>query len=642
MLAGIGVLLVVVVAVLAFSSLNRPTETDYRLARGRALLDAENYLAVLQTLGKLPPGHNTGAEAHSYLGAAYFRLHLYKAAIKEFESAVRLKPGTSDPWVGLASTYIELGDAEKAREQAGHATQVEKGSSDAWIILGRALWMQGNFAEAEKAALKAKELDAPNTAATELLLRIYFDQDQPSKFQSLLNSTPQPSSQIQDMAVAFFVRQGQFGHAYDLENRYRHDNLERRILETQLALQREPDRQDLYPELIKTLVKARHFTEALAAFSKYRGSVPLDIELGKAYWMTGQKDPAIQAFTRAAAARYHKVSAETALAVITGEIRHWREAFRAERVEQDYWILSRLDGALAKADPLTASFIYRYAGIYDASFYNKAVETAQKALEAAPLNLDALLTLGTAYQRLNRLEDARRQLQLASEEYPKSAEAWSRLANVSVQNSDPQTMLEQMDRAVKLEPDNPGYIYNLGWLYDQMGSTSQAAALYERAIRLSPLSFEAMNNLALIYGNAGESDRALRLLEQAVQTDPENEAAYFNLSNYYAERRDWNKAMANLDNALGLNPSNARTAIEKGRILLDLGRTEEAIVILNHALEADPQSLDAYVLLSSSYEQTGNTNEALAALDEAQRIRPDAPEVRTALDRLAGAKDAPK
>ena len=135
------------------SFFNRPTETDYRLARGRAQLYTENYLAALQTLRDISNSQKAGPQAHSYLGAAYLKLHLYKAAIEEFEEAIKERPRGSDPWIGLASSYIELGDTQKAIDEARRATEIEKRSADAWITLGRAQWLQRNLDEAEKAAL---------------------------------------------------------------------------------------------------------------------------------------------------------------------------------------------------------------------------------------------------------------------------------------------------------------------------------------------------------------------------------------------------------------------------------------------------------------------------------------------------------
>src|SRR5213593_3746343 len=206
-------------AIALLSSFNRPSEIDYRLARGRALLDAENYLAVLQTLRDVPNAKVKRGEAHSYLGAAYLRLHLYQAAIKEFEESVKLRPRQSDSWIGLASTYIELGDAQKAVDQAKRATDIERDSADAWLMLARAQWQQRSFDEAEKAGLKAREIDAHHPAVSDLLLHVYFDANQPEKFQAELDQNARPSKPIQDLAIRFFLRQGQFARALEFKTR---------------------------------------------------------------------------------------------------------------------------------------------------------------------------------------------------------------------------------------------------------------------------------------------------------------------------------------------------------------------------------------------------------------------------------------
>src|SRR3990172_3821769 len=152
-------LFTLVAAVSLLPYLNRPSELDYRLARGRALLDAENYLEALETLRDIPARQADRAETHSYLGAAYFRLHLYQAAIREFQAAIDRRSGSSDPWIGLASTHLKLGNAPKALEEAKKATNAETRSTEAWLILGRAHWQQKEFAETQKTAFKAQEFD---------------------------------------------------------------------------------------------------------------------------------------------------------------------------------------------------------------------------------------------------------------------------------------------------------------------------------------------------------------------------------------------------------------------------------------------------------------------------------------------------
>src|SRR5436190_2737214 len=107
LLAFAALLFALISGAILLSLYKKPSENDYRLARGRLQLFTENYLAALQTLRDFPDTKKQGSEAHSYLGAAYLKLHLYQAAIKEFEEAIKLQPKESDPRIGLASSYIE-------------------------------------------------------------------------------------------------------------------------------------------------------------------------------------------------------------------------------------------------------------------------------------------------------------------------------------------------------------------------------------------------------------------------------------------------------------------------------------------------------------------------------------------------------
>src|SRR5215470_8727851 len=628
-------------AAVVISLFNRPTETDYRLARGRSQFFTENYLAALQTLREIPNSAKQGPETHSYLGAAYLKLHLYKAAIKEFEEAIKDRPKESDPWIGLASSYIELGDPAKAADTAKRATEIEKRSADAWLALGRAEWQRRNFDQAEKAVVKARELEAGNQGISDLLMRIYFDSNQFEKFQAEMDRNTKPSKTAQELAIRFYLAHGQFGRAYAYKIQTEREEIERSILETQLALQREPGKTDGIPDLVKNLVKVGRYEDAIkAANSKTAGR--LDLELGKAYWMNGQTDQAIQAFQRASAGLVHKLSAEVALAAITGDVRHWENAYRAERVERDYFMLARLEDLLPKANHAVLAFIFRYAGIYEPAIYIKAVEEAQKVLDDDPKNFDALMTIGTAYQRIGRLPEAGRYTQQARDLYPKSGEPLSRLASLALISAkpDPKTIISFMEEAVKLEPANPSYLYNLGWMYDRVGETARATEIYQRAIKASPLSFEAMNNLALIYANGGQPERALPLLEEAMRTNPENEAVYANTANYYARRHELKQALDNYARAEQINPYNPTVLVEKGRVYLEQSNTDAAIDSLSRALEVDPQSYDAYVLLSSAYEKMGHVKEAIAAAEEARRIRADDPEIKTTLERLNTRKGA--
>ena len=586
---------------------------------GLALLTA--VALVVSLAWNSAPVDKSAAADHVRHGIALMQEHLYHAAISEFEAATRKSPKSLDSWVGLAAVYIRLGNGPKALEGAGKAVSIAKDSSDIQLILGRAHWLSRNLSDAEKAALKVEELDPSNPQAAELLLHIYFDRKDAAKFQQVLDRTENPTRQTQDLAVQFAVRQGQFRHAYELRNSFDRTNLESQALRTRLALKREPGRMDLYPSLIKNLVRLGRAEEAIAATREYRGTASLDLEIAKAHWLAGEREDAVRAYERASSGNTHKLSAEVALAAITGDRRHWIEAFRAEWVEKDYFVLAQLESLIETAPALDKALIYRFAGLFDRELLNDAAEHAVAALREEPDQFEALMTLGTAYSQLGRIDDAARYVRQGADRYPERAEVWARLGQLALAKGDSTTAEPLLLKAVLLAPSNASDLYNYAWLLDQLGRDSEAVRYYERAIAASSLSFEAMNNLALIEDNAGRSARALSLLNQAVAANPENETAYLNRGNYYVTARSWGNALADYARAMELNPLNASAAVESARTHLQLDRVDIGIQELSGALDVDPNVPDAYNLLSSAYKEQGRETEAAAALEEARRVK---------------------
>src|SRR5205823_6911890 len=129
--------------------------------------------------------------------------------------------------------------------------------------LGRAQWQQQNLDQAAQAGLKARELDPDSPAVSDLLLHIYFDQNQADKFQAELDRNSKPSIPTQDLAVRFFLAHGQFGRAYDYKIRFERAALDRAILESELALKRDAAKTEVIPQLVKNMVKVGRYEEAL-------------------------------------------------------------------------------------------------------------------------------------------------------------------------------------------------------------------------------------------------------------------------------------------------------------------------------------------------------------------------------------------
>src|SRR5437763_404514 len=131
------------------------------------------------------------------------------------------------------------------------------------------------------------------------------------------------------------------------------------------------------------------------------------------------------------------------------------------------------------------------------------------------------MTIGTAYQRLNRIDDARSYIELARNLNPKSGEPPARLASLALarEPKDPQTMLGFMETAVKLQPSHAGYDYKLAWRGEQLCQTSKAAEVGHGYLRAYMVLSRAQKTMAYTKGAIAAAEEAQRIRPEAPEVN---------------------------------------------------------------------------------------------------------------------------
>ena len=247
----------------------------------------------------------------------------------------------------------------------------------------------------------------------------------------------------------------------------------------------------MYPALIKNLVKIGRFDDAIDVCAEIPGRDSSSISSSaKRIGWSGQKDAAIQALRtcfrglRAQTSRLRlrwPPSPETS--------KHWRKRSGPSASSRtiSFWRSSK--NCCRRPVRLSARSSFVMPEFTKRAFYNKAAEEALKVLEPILANLDALMTIGTAYQRLGRIDDAPGTWSAPRRISPAARSRYSRLANLASlrQRKDPGNRRSSWISAVKLDPGNAGYLYNLGWMYEQIGDVNPRPSIYtRRAIRSKP------------------------------------------------------------------------------------------------------------------------------------------------------------
>ncbi len=143
--------------------------------------------------------------------------------------------------------------------------------------------------------------------------------------------------------------------------------------------------------------------------------------------------------------------------------------------------------------------------------------------------------------------------------------------------------------ALRLRPDDPDVLNNLGTAVWQQGRTAEATAYYLRAHQFKPRDFGILNNLGIALWDQGRPERAVAFLSPGA--------------------RDSARLVRHAD--------------EPGRRALRPGAVRRGSDWLRSSLAMKPDSPDAWDNVGMTLARQGHWDEAMACYDRAIGLRPD-------------------
>jgi tetratricopeptide (TPR) repeat protein len=245
-----------------------------------------------------------------------------------------------------------------------------------------------------------------------------------------------------------------------------------------------------------------------------------------------------------------------------------------------------------KANPVSAPAWLTQAKIIAAQDrLGEAVRAARQAVALDPRNPVGYTTLGVMLLARNDTEGAERMFKEAQKRAPDLSEAWTGLAQVSIQRGQFNQALQRQEGA--LDPDR----------------ADTAAAL---------------NNLGAIYLARGELDKAREKFLQAADPRSPWKLPLANLAQVYLEQNQYAKALQAAEEAArgGENSAVLRTTL--ARVFKRLGRTDRALAELQQAEALDPDYPQAQFQLARLYLDQGRDQDALRSILRAASVHPGA------------------
>ncbi len=242
-----------------------------------------------------------------------------------------------------------------------------------------------------------------------------------------------------------------------------------------------------------------------------------------------------------------------------------------------------------------------------------------------------------------RLAQARSFFTRAASQSPQVVMARVNLARADARLGDLNSAIDHMQAAVKLTPDDPGLLVELGELYFQSGRRPQAVRQAELALAIDPKHAGGWALQGKTWHAQGKYDAALANYQRALSYQAQQHASPHTTGNeeiqmlmaevYHALGKP-TRALATVEQLLSHYPHDRQpepALLAKGRALMQLNQFAPAIDVLGIACDRPDASVEAFVRLGEAQVASGQLDRARATIAVARWQHPS----DVVLDQLA-------
>jgi tetratricopeptide (TPR) repeat protein len=263
-----------------------------------------------------------------------------------------------------------------------------------------------------------------------------------------------------------------------------------------------------------------------------------------------------------------------------------------------------LSGAIEKykdAVDLDPNYAMAYAKLAQAYYRQYAIQRDSGALELARANGDRAITLN-----------------------PGLVEGHLALCLILEDTGDKEGALDEIAKALTLDPSNPKALLWQAQIYDRLNRWSDAEKAYRSVLRERPNYWVAYNELATLFQEQGRYEEAVHAYRDATAAAPGSAQALWGLGTAYLQTGDFAAATESLRRSLSLAPNRDEALANTSLALRYQGDYEEALPYALKAVEMGPENDANWLELGDCYSSLHNRkSEAqsayLRAAKEAER-----------------------
>jgi Tfp pilus assembly protein PilF len=207
------------------------------------------------------------------------------------------------------------------------------------------------------------------------------------------------------------------------------------------------------------------------------------------------------------------------------------------------------------------------------------------------------------------------------------AEFHYKLANNAFYAHDPMEAIQELYKAIELDPNHKLAHHLLGFIYFGRREFPEAERQFKTALEIDGRFFDARTNLGALY-LAQERwqdaiDTFLPLASERLYPTPH--LLHNNLGWAYHHLRMWDKAESHYKLAIFLKPRMCLAHNNLGRLYYDTGRSELAVRSFDRAIERCADYQEPWYHLGRIYQESGQIGPAIESFDRCVELGPENP-----------------
>ena len=260
--------------------------------------------------------------------------------------------------------------------------------------------------------------------------------------------------------------------------------------------------------------------------------------------------------------------------------------------------------------------------------FDQSLRYANDILALQPNDPEARLRRAMSEQGLDRLKEAREDLNNLIKEQPKFVDAQLQLGFLDIREKRLREATELFQKLYQPGNKDVRPLQALVQALELGGQSDKAIKLLSDELKSAPDSVAIRLDLAATAAKAEKLDLAIDQYQQLASSNPKAAVLQFYLGELYDKKGEKDRALASLQKAVQLDPKDTTIAMRLSSVLDQAGRKEEAIAVYRKLLKLQPDNPMALNNLAFLMADSGNNlEEALKLAEQAKRKMPQQPVV---------------